>query len=241
MLVPLTREKFDELLPGLATGEQYRHYWGSLSDFLRRLLISVVAGVVVFIARLVLGETFDPLTFTAGTIAGLYWLWSPVWQASRRNRWARRSSYSGFWRGKVLDVFVTDEVVGTEETVNNRGELVIVEDRERYLNLEIGDKTGFTTRVQAVLKRDHRLIRRGDIAEMLVLSNREDLSRINLISDVYVPDHKLWVGDYPYLRRDIFLEVRQKLLSNRSYRRPRREVEPMYDDDYPLPAEDSYR
>ncbi|MFE4106188.1 phosphate ABC transporter permease [Almyronema epifaneia] len=237
MLVPLTREKFDELLPSMATGEQYRHYWGKLSDFLRRLLISVVAGVGVFIARLVLGEAFDPLTFTAGTIAGLYWLWSPVWQANRRNRWARRNSYSGFWRGRVLDVFVTDEVVSTEETVNNRGELVIVEDRERYLNLELGDKTGFRTPIQTVLKRDHRLIRRGDIAEMLVLSNREDLSRINMISDVYIPDHKLWVGDYPYLRRDTFLEVRQKLLPGRSaYRRPRPVEEPMYDydDDYSI-------
>jgi len=48
---------------------------------------------------------------------------------------------SGFFRGRVLDVFITEELIG-EETVNNKGDLVIVENRERRLNLEVGDETG---------------------------------------------------------------------------------------------------
>jgi len=28
------------------------------------------------------------------------------------------TKYSGFFRGRVLDVFITEELIGTEETVN---------------------------------------------------------------------------------------------------------------------------
>lgn len=231
MLIPITRETFDFLIPRVATADQYRYCWGKSSDFLRRLLISVVAGVVIFILRLFLGEVFNPISFVGGTIAGLYWFWSPVYVASRRNAEIRRNSFAGFWRGRVLDVFVTDDVTGTEETVNNRGDLVIVENRERRLNLEIGDRTGFSVNKQVPLKRNHRVIRRGDYVEMLVLSNREDLSRINMISDLYIPDHKLWVSDYPYLRRDTFIETSRKLQREaQRRRRPPQAPEPAWDE-----------
>jgi len=47
-----------------------------------------------------------------------------------RNGEYRKYKYSGFFRGRVLDVFITEELIGKEETVNNKGELVIVENRE---------------------------------------------------------------------------------------------------------------
>jgi hypothetical protein len=111
----------------------------------------------------------------------------------------------------VQDVFVTEALVGTEETVNQQGDLVIVENRERRLNLEVGDETGFYTKLQVPLKRDHRAIRPGDRAEMVVMSNVSDLSRIPQVSDIYLPDYDLWVSDYPYLRRDMFVEVSRRL------------------------------
>ncbi|MGL5877872.1 MAG: phosphate ABC transporter permease, partial [Xenococcaceae cyanobacterium] len=51
MLVPLTRQKFEQLIPRIATGDQYRYVWGNFSDFLRRLLASVVAVIVVLLLR----------------------------------------------------------------------------------------------------------------------------------------------------------------------------------------------
>jgi len=218
MLVPLTRDTFDNLIPRIATVDQYRYYWGKPSDLLRRVLISVLGVLIVFLLRLFFGEAFESLAFILATILGLYWFWSPVYWASQRNREGRRNSYSGYWRGRVLDVFVTDEIIGTEETVNARGELVIVENRERRLNLEVGDKTGFTAHTQVPLKRDHRLIRPGDLAEMIVMSNRPDLSRITMISDIYIADHKLWISDYPYLRKDAFLEVSRRIERQRRQR-----------------------
>ncbi|MBI4780989.1 MAG: phosphate ABC transporter permease [Oscillatoriophycideae cyanobacterium NC_groundwater_1537_Pr4_S-0.65um_50_18] len=221
MLISLTRKKFEELIPRVATGEQYKYTWGKLPDFLRRLLISIVGLVVALLMNVVLGEDLWALTFTVGITAGFYWLWSPVYWASLKNFECRRYPYSGFWRGKVLDVFVTEELIGKEETVNKMGELVIVENRERRLNLEVGDEAGFVTELQVPLKRDHRIIRSGDMAEMLVMSNLADLSRIGKVSDIYFPNYNLWVSAYPYLRRDIFVEVSKQMRQPKGGR-PRR-------------------
>ncbi|NET30597.1 MAG: phosphate ABC transporter permease [Cyanothece sp. SIO1E1] len=220
MLIPITRKKFEELVPLIATSEQYLYYWGKVSDLLRRVLISVVAGVVVVVLQLILGKGFGLIIAILGTIAGFYWLWSPIYWASRRNAESRKYAYSGFWQGQVLDAFITEELIGQEETVNDRGDLVIVENRERRLNLEVGDETEFSTQIQVPLRRDHRLIRPGDTAELMVMSNRPDLSRIAMVSDIYIPDYRLWVSDYPYLRRDVFIEVSRRL--NRKPRGGRR-------------------
>jgi hypothetical protein len=214
MLIPLTRKKFEELVPIVATGDQYKFFWGKPSDVLRRLLISIAAVVVITLVRALIGEGFDIIIFSLGFSVGFYWLWGPVFLASRRNRELRQYPYSGFWEGEVQDVFVTEELVGTEETVNARGELVIVENRERCLNLEVGDETGFYTKIQVPLKRDHRAIRPGDVAQMIVVSARPDLSRIAQTTDLYLPDFNLWVSDYPFVRRDIFVDVSRRLVNS---------------------------
>jgi hypothetical protein len=211
MLVPLTRKKFEELIPLTATGDQYKYCWGQPADFLRRLIISIGGIVVAFILQSFLGEGFGWITLILGIMTGLYWFWGPIYLAWRRNREYRSYPYSGFFRGEVYDVFVSEELIGTEETVNKRGDLVIVENRERRLNLEVGDESGFVTKIQVPLKRDHRTIRTGDIAEMLVMSTRPDLSRIMQLSDVYMSDYNLWVSDYPVLRKDAFVEISRRL------------------------------
>ncbi|MDJ1184818.1 hypothetical protein [Roseofilum casamattae] len=212
MLIPLNRSRFEQLIPTIATGNQYKYCWGTFSDLLRRLLASIIGALVILFSRIsAFGESLELLLFLVGITAGTYWLWGPILWASQRNVKYRKFPYSGFWRGRVLDVFVTDELVSTEETVNNQGDLVIVENRERRLNLDLGDKTGFETRVQVPIRRQYRSIDVGMAAEMIVLSDRPDLSRINRISDVYLPEIRLWVSDYPYLQRDIFLEVSETL------------------------------
>ena len=211
MLKPLTREKTEQLIPLIATGKQYAYYWGKWSDVLNRVLISVVGVVVILILDVLFGDQGEALILLLGAIVSLYWLWCPVYQASLRNSASRRFKYSGFWRGKVLDVYLTEELIGEEETVNQRGELVIVENRERWINLVLGDETGFEVEAQASLQRIYKGIKPGQIAELLVLSNKSDLSQINKISDAYLPQKDIWVGQYPYLQRDVFIEVSRQL------------------------------
>ena len=211
MLVPLTRATFEEIIPLIATGPQYTHYWGKPKDVLRRLLISVVAVVsALLLVQLIAGGS-NELKLIFCTMAGLYWLWGPVFLASRRNANCRKLFYSGFWRGRVLEVFLTEELIGEEKTVNERGQLVIIENRERWINLVLGDRTGFTAEVQAPLRRIHKAIAPGETAELLILSRKSDLSRVSKITDAYLPAHNLWIGQYPYLRRDVFQQVSRKL------------------------------
>lgn len=211
MLVPITREKFEQLIPILATGPQYMYFWGKFPVFLKRLLISVIAVIGVLLISSFFGEGFAGLRLLLCIITGLYWLWSPIYWATLRNMEIRRYPYSGFWRGEVVDVYVTEELIGKEETVNNRAELVIVENRERRLNVEVEDETGFGTRLQVPLRRIHKGIVRGQVAEMLVLSYQPDLRNIVKTTDIYIPNLNRWVSDYPYLQREAFAQVSQKL------------------------------
>jgi hypothetical protein len=208
MLVPITREKFEQLVPIIATGAQYQYYWGKPADILKRALISVVAVIGVFILSGVIGEN---LRLLFGIVAGLYWLWAPILWASLRNRQTRNYPYSGFWQGRVQDVYITEDLIGTEESVNQNGQLMIVENRERRINLDVIDRDGFSVKVQAPLKRTHRPIRAGDWAELLVMSTRRDLGQIDRVSDVYLPNHDLWVSDYPVVQHDIFAELSRDL------------------------------
>ena len=211
MLIPLTREKFEQIIPLIATGPQYAYYWKNLQNFLKQLLISVVALVVMLLIGQVLGEGGQGITLILCLVAGLYWLWGPVYWASLRNTSYRRYPYSGFLRGRVLDVYLTEELVGEEETVNKQGELVIIENRERRINVEIGDESGFITTVQAPLRRVHKAIAPGQVAELVVLSQQPNLDEIDKITDVYLPRHNLWVGEYPCLQRDVFAQVSRQL------------------------------
>jgi hypothetical protein len=217
MLIPLTRQTFESIVPLVATGPQYSYYWGNWQDFLRRLLISSLGILVFRVTGFLLGEW--GITLILITISFFYWLWGPVYWASLRNASYRRFLYSGFLRGRIIDVFITEELINKGQSVNQRGELVIIENREKYLNLEIADETGFITMIKAPLKRAYKGINPGQIAELVVLSNQPDLSRIAKITDAYIPSRNLWFGEYPYLRRDTFIEVSRQLSDNSRMRR----------------------
>ncbi len=207
MIVPLTREKFEQLIPLIATAPQYKYYWGKFPSFLQRLLISVVAAAIILFVKVVFLADLGPIIFLLGLASALYWLWGPVFWASLRNAKCRSYKYSGFFRGRVLDLWITEELLGKQETVNNKGGLVIVENREKRINIEVGDDTGFTAQMKAPLRVPYKAVARGQKVEMVVMSNRPDLSTIEEITDVYIPSRQLWVSDYPLLRRDFFTEV----------------------------------
>ena len=213
MLIPLTRKTYEQLIPAVATADQYAYCSGKFPEFLKRALISAVVASVIAVINAIANPGTAPFLLITGIMGGLYWLWGPVLTASLRNLKCRSYPYSGFWQGRVLDVFITEEIVGEEETVNKRGELVIVDSLEQRINLEVGDRTGFTTRIKAPLRRSYQAIAPGQVALMVVMSDRDDLSRILLCSDIYIPSQNLWVSDYPYLSKDAFIQVSRQIRS----------------------------
>ncbi len=214
MLIPITRQTFEELIPASATAEQYKYCWGKPDKFLRRLLISAAITVIVIVLEASqIGDALKLFFLLIGIIGGLYWFWGPVLEASRKNLDCRKHPYCGFWQGKILEIYITEEVTSEQESVNKRGELIIIENLERRINVEVGDSQGFKTAVQAPLNRYYKRLRPGQAAQMILMSYLDDLSEITQVSDVYIPSQNLWVGDYPYLRRDLFVEVSRKLRS----------------------------
>ncbi len=211
MLIPLKREAKEELIPVIATGNQYAFYWGNWQNLLKNLLISFIALLIFWLIGLIFGRGVQGLSLVLRIIAGLYWFWGPIYWAGVRNSNYRRYPYCAFWRGKILDVYITEELINEQTTFNKIGDLIIMENRERRINLEVGDKNGFRVNIQAPLKRIHKSINPGDSVQGLVLSKDSDFATIDKITDVYIPRLKLWVGEYPYLRRDVFIDVSREL------------------------------
>jgi hypothetical protein len=212
MLLPITRTKFEQLMPIVATGAQYNYCWGKFSDFLRRVIISIAAITVVYtILRFTFPDEVEWAAPIPTVVVGLYWLWEPILLASRRNWQSRQFPYSGFWRGEVLDLYVTEDIVGELETVDKKGKLIVTEEIETRLHLEVGDESGFTTEITVPLKKAYKGISRGQIAEMLVMSYRPDLSSFAKVSDIYLPDLNLWLSDYPCLSREAFREISKRI------------------------------
>jgi hypothetical protein len=75
------------------------------------------------------------------------------------------------------------------------------------MSLDLADEDGYLGRIRFPLEKKHQLIRPGMVVRVLVLSERKDFSRVGAISDAWLPQLKLWVGDYPYLLRPAFEEL----------------------------------
>lgn len=211
MLIPLRKEALNDMIPAIATGTQYKYYWANLSTLLKNLFISLIGVLIFWLLGVLFGKGAEGISLILTVSAGLYWLWSPVYWASVRNSKYRKYNYIGFWRGRVLDVYITEELVNESSALDKLGKVIIVENLQKKINVEIGDKSGFRATISSPLQRIHKVINRGQAVEGLLLSNDPDFLRISKVTDIYIPRHKLWVGEYPYIRRDIFLDVRKEL------------------------------
>jgi hypothetical protein len=61
--------------------------------------------------------------------------------------------------------------------------------------------------VRCPFNKKYERIRPGMVVRLLVLSERKDFSRVGALSDAWIPQLKLWVGEYPYLLRPAFEEL----------------------------------
>ena len=213
MITPLKRKNFDELIPAVPTSEQYQYYWGDGQSVFRRVAISI-ASVIVFTLLYNRIHENNPSSFTAlamfvcAALGGLYWMLEPVALASFRNAKLRRFAHCGFWQAEVLDVYVSQEVLARAEKVNSRGRLDVSYDAESFLNIELGDETEFVTTLRLPMKRELKRIKIQQTVYMLLFSNDRRFGQVSRqTSDAYIPQYNFWVGDYPYLRRDTFVDL----------------------------------
>jgi hypothetical protein len=156
---------------------------------------------------LAFNSRYSALWLVAGVVTVLYLLWGPIVEAGRRNAGLRRYPAAAIFEGQVADLFTREVVEERREQADRSGRLELVENRRTWLCLELEDEDGYLGQVRFQLEKTHERIRRGMVVRCLVLSERRDFSRVGALSDAWLPQLKLWVGEYPYLLRPAFEEL----------------------------------
>jgi hypothetical protein len=134
-------------------------------------------------------------------------LWGPILEAGRRNATLRRYPAAAIFEGEVAEIEQREVVEERREQADKAGRLQLVENTRTWMSLDLADEDGYLGRIRFPLEKKHQLIRPGMVVRVLVLSERKDFSRVGAISDAWLPQLKLWVGDYPYLLRPAFEEL----------------------------------
>jgi hypothetical protein len=217
MLIPLKPGELQRLIPAVATGPQFQACSGDPRKLLQRVLISVIGGVITLLISqtLAFNSRFSSLWLVAGVILLLYLLWGPIVEAGRRNASLRRYPAAALFEGQVADLFNREVIEDKREQADRSGRLELVENRRTWLCLELEDEDGYLGQLRFPMEKKHKAIRRGMVVRCLVLSERSDFSRIGAFSDGWLPQLKLWVGEYPYLLRPAFEELCLRRLHQR--------------------------
>ena len=209
MLIPLRPGELPRLIPAVATGPQFNACSGSPQKLLQRLFISVIGGVITLLISqtLLFSSQAGPIFLVIGVVFLLYVLWGPIVEASRKNATLRRYPAAAIFEGEVADLFTRELIEGRQETTDKQGRLELVENRRTWLCLELEDEEGYLGSIRFPYDKKHKTIRVGMVVRCLVLSERPDFSRVGALSDAWLPQLKLWVGEYPFLLRPAFEEL----------------------------------
>ncbi len=208
MLIPLRPGELQTLIPAVATGTQFRFALGDPRKILQRLLISGIGGVItLLISQSLSFNRWGSVWLVAGVVLLLYILWGPILEAGRRNASLRRYPSAALFEGEVIEAYTRERVENQREQADASGRLELVENRRTWMILELADEDGYLGRVSFPMTKTHSAIRAGILVRCIVLSDRKDFSSVGALTDAWLPQLKLWVGEYPYLLRPAFEDL----------------------------------
>jgi len=208
MLIPLRPGELQTLIPAVATGTQFRFALGDPRKILQRLLISGIGGVItLLISQSLSFNRWGSVWLVVGVVLLLYILWGPILEAGRRNASLRRYPSAALFEGEVIEAYTRERVENQREQADASGRLELVENRRTWMILELADEDGYLGRVSFPMTKTHSAIRAGILVRCIVLSDRKDFSSVGALTDAWLPQLKLWVGEYPYLLRPAFEDL----------------------------------
>ena len=208
MLIPLRPGELQTLIPAVATGTQFRFALGDPRKILQRLLISVIGGVItLLISQSLSFNRWGSVWLISGVVLLLYILWGPILEAGRRNASLRRYPSAALFEGEVIEAYTKERVENQREQADASGKLELVENRRTWMILELADEDGYLGRISFPMAKTHSAIRAGVLVRCIVLSDRRDFASVGALTDAWLPQLKLWVGEYPFLLRPAFQDL----------------------------------
>jgi len=216
MLIPLRPGELERLIPAVATGSQFRAALGKPQEVLQRVMVAAIGGVItLLISQSQMTSRWGPFWLVAGVVFLLYVLWGPILQAGQRNATLRRYPAAAVFDGEIAEITTRERVENRHEQADSRGQLELVENRRTWMLLELQDEDGYLGKLAFPMEKKHQTIRPRTRIRCLVLSERKDFSRIDALSDAWIPGLRMWVGEYPFLLRPAFEELCQLRLQRR--------------------------
>ncbi|DBA97423.1 TPA: hypothetical protein ACH3X1_015142 [Trebouxia sp. C0004] len=181
----LSSREVDQLLKVVPQQQQVQYYGGTPVD----LGVRVGTGLVLTIAASKL-----PL-LAAGTLC--YPLWWPIYKAWSQNQKLRSSyRYVGLWQTSVLSLDLAAPAGGLQQQVSNP-----------VVKFLFGDASSARTQVDVPYNQRYEDVHVGESAELLLLSNTPDFSSFKALKEVYLPESGVWIAKYPFVDRDVFLDI----------------------------------
>ena len=195
MLIPLRPGELHRLIPAVATGQQFRSSLGNPRK------------ITLLISQSQLSSRWGSILLIIGVVFFLYILWGPIVEAGRKNALLRRYPAAALFEGEVVKASRQERVENQREQADASGRLELIENRRTWLVLELADEDGYLGRISFPMTKQHASIRSGALIRCVVLSDRNDFSRLGALTDAWLPGLRIWIGEYPYLLRPAFEDL----------------------------------
>ena len=208
MLIPISLNQVSKIVPSVATGGQFKYALGDPRKILQRLIISSIGGVITFLISVSQdrNQTYS-LWLLLCVLFFIYILWGPILEASKKNLKFRRFKFFSIFDGFVSDIYQLEKVESSREQTNRYGRLELIEKKRTWLVLELEDEEGYLGKISFPMENKHSFLKKGENVRCLVSSDSRNFNSKLVLTDAWLPDLNLWVGDYPYLLRPAFEEI----------------------------------
>ena len=206
MLIPINSNQISKLIPAVGTGSQFKYALGNPRKILQRVIVSSIGGFISLIISST-GDQTNNFWLLLCVAFFLYIIWGPILESSRKNLQIRKYKFFSLFDGYVSDIYKTEKIESSREQSNRQGRLEVIENKRTWLVLELEDEEGYLGKISFPMENKHNLLRKGENIRCIVTSDSRNFNSKLVLTDAWLPDLNLWVGDYPYLLRPAFEEI----------------------------------
>ena len=208
MLIPIKQNQISKLIPSVGTGSQFKYALGDPRKILQRLIISSIGGVLNLLLFISQSSTqTENLWLLLCVIFFLYIIWGPILESSKKNASFKKSKFFSLFDGYISDIYKTEKIESSREQSNRQGRLELIEKKRTWLVIELEDEDGYLDKISFPMENKHSQIKIGSNIRCLVSSNYRNFDREIYLTDAWLPEKNIWIGEYPYLLRPAFEEI----------------------------------